>query len=451
MSGGSLNQLYSNEATVFCLNPQITYFKSVYRKHTKFAVVELHQESDSSDNRFQIGDKTINFPFPKQGELISNISLNIERNYHNNAIEINSSVANKFNASYIPDNIGTALFDEIKLKHDDFNNPIDSLTSEYINFHASLNNKRPINATYDINADHELVCNNGNNYQNMALSGGVINSRFNKTGAGWTNAAGDPVYFKKINAIVPIPFSFTKNTGSALPVFLLDKNKLSIELVKCKNFDSLFKTTDSELIIQEFKFTLIFKCIYLSEEEKQRFKSSSQEYLLEKVKYFNSDKTHLKNVQTLNIKSIANNLPIRSLYIVNNASNTSAYKDYSYNFKIRGVNLQQDYLPHEFYSKLKVLENFKGCVYKHDERNGSLSGSFTEVDNKIAYMPFALKNSEGPSGCIDTSTNQLTLDLFKDSNAIATDINDRDIDIYIVYYSILRISDKKISFPYGNI
>ena len=128
---------------------------------------------------------------------------------------------------------------------------------------------------------------------------------------------------------------------------------------------------------------------------------------------------------------------------VDNLSVTNTYKDFAYQIKIGTLSIFQDPLPHEFFSKINILENFKGNVYRHQKLNGSFSSSkFTEVDNRIAYIPFGLKNVIAPSGCINTSTNQLSLVLSKDSNA-SGDITDKDIDIYIVYHTIYILSDSK--------
>ena len=52
MTVGSLTHLYSNENTIFCLNPQITYFKSVFRKYTKFVMTDYHHTSTDNNNSF---------------------------------------------------------------------------------------------------------------------------------------------------------------------------------------------------------------------------------------------------------------------------------------------------------------------------------------------------------------------------------------------------------------
>jgi hypothetical protein len=317
-----------------------------------------------------------------------------------------------------------------------------------------LNNPRPLNSTYDTvsignSSDEpslsELVCCNGNNYQRMALSGGV-----------YATAAASTTSFGKMKAIVPIPFSFTKNIGTAFPLFLLTRPDLSI-LLQANTLTGLFHDTDADenqAKVVLFKFSLIFKYIYLSEDEKFRFISSPQEYLFEKVKYGENIGLKLKQTDRIDFRSVVPNLPVKCIYLVNKSKDKDTeiqlYNNYKYQFLIRGVYLEQKPLPHEYYSKLNIIENFKGCVYDKWYYNKVDGVTKTVVNSNIAYIPLNLKNSEGPSGCINTGTNEFKMNVIIPDSDVHT-VEQTDIDIYLVYYSIMRISENKhLSFPYGN-
>jgi len=428
MTGGSLTTLYSNENTIFCLNPQITYFKSVFRKYSKFVITDYHHTS-TDNNSFSDSMPDMTFNFPPAGDLLSKVSLQIELN----------ETSDISNCTKFPNNIGTALFENIIFKYD--NLEIDDINSEYINFTSMLNNPKSLNSTYDI-VNSTLVCNNGNNYQRMALSGGVFNRDL-----------GNNIQINKMKAIVPIPFSFTKNVGTAFPLFLLTKNDLSI-YIKSSDTHGLFNEDNSEhndTILEKFTFSLIFKYIYLYEDEKNRFKSSPQEYLLEKVKY-NSNHLRLDGKINIDFRSVVPNLPVKCIYLVNKSKDDvdkELYNNYKYQFLIRGVKLQQDSLPHEYYSKLNIIENFKGCVYDKWYYNEVVEGvKSTSINSNIAYIPLNLKNTEGPSGCINTGTNEFKMNV----STVNNPESQTNIYIYLVYYSIMRISDNQyLNFPYGNI
>ena len=40
MTAGAINVIKNNSVVIFCMNPQITFYKSVYRKYTKFVRTE---------------------------------------------------------------------------------------------------------------------------------------------------------------------------------------------------------------------------------------------------------------------------------------------------------------------------------------------------------------------------------------------------------------------------
>jgi hypothetical protein len=427
MSGGGLSQLNANEDVVFCLNPQISYFKSVYRKYTKFIISDYEVSANSV--RGNLTSEGLSFDFPAQGELLSDVSMRILKA---------DSVG-----QIIPDNIGTSLIKKVDFIYQGANqannNIVESIPAEYINIMSMLNNNRTINATYDkIGSDNSLVCNNGNNYQNMALSGGVRNNSY----------SGSHVY--NMDAIVPIPFSFTGNIGSSLPILKLDKNKLKIKITKTdKNSEDFTPEFYSSFI-----FTIILKFIYLSEEEKYRFISSDQEYLIKKIKEID---VPLKNTM-YNISTNNPSLPLTSIFIVNkSASGTGSnkiqqYDQMTYQLNLRGVDMQQTNLPHEFYSKLNIDRHFKGCIYKdyNEIDSTSFNGSYLTVENNIAYIPLALKESEGPSGCIDTSINDLKLSFNNLSNSDVT-LSNYSFRLYLIYHTIMTVKDMNIFFPYGFI
>ena len=76
-----------------------------------------------------------------------------------------------------PDDLPLFLINDITLNLLGPNFELDKLDKDYINFHAMLNNPKSNNSTYNLDSNSVLTCNDGNNYQNMSLCGGVINSK----------------------------------------------------------------------------------------------------------------------------------------------------------------------------------------------------------------------------------------------------------------------------------
>lgn len=434
MSSGSISQIHSNENIVFYLNPQITYFKSVYRKYTKFSINETEETTDQ--NAFSSSSAQIDIPINIHGDLLSEISIKMVLN-DDTGIDVETS-------NIVPYNAGTHLIDIINFKID--NLEVESVDHRYINIKGMLNNKKSINPEYNI-INNELVCINGNNYQRNSLSGSIKKYT-------------DTSLLKKLTSLLPLPFSFSRSTGTALPIFMLsDRNIPKIEIRKKTNLDS--NTIFSNGNLNKFKFSLICKFITLSEEEKYRFQSSDQIYLLEKIKLPSHHNISItSDGELISLKNRVPNLPIKTMYIYNNSINTNTdtnthyflYSKMNYEFFIRGVNLYSEPISHEYFSKLNLVENFKHCDGIHYDND---SYKKNEINNNIAFINFSLKETEGPSGSINTGMNDLSFRCSFDSSFIQISeiSNDNHIEVllYIVYYCLIRFTtDGRVIYPYGG-
>ena len=105
-------------------NPQITYFKSVYRRHTHFIVDRHKQECKAGNNANHI---------LHLGQLIKSIDL--EMNITGNGTNISST-----------HNIGTKLIKNIKLQNN--GTVIEELKGEYIEMYMELKNPRGLKTTF---------------------------------------------------------------------------------------------------------------------------------------------------------------------------------------------------------------------------------------------------------------------------------------------------------------
>ena len=429
MSSGSTAILKSNENVTFILNPSITYFKSVYRKHTKFIIHYKEEQATSDNSTFSSNKNSINIDLNGHADLLCDISLKV--------------LVDKINifkpSQPWPDDISLFLVDNITLHMVGPNFDLDKLDKDYINFNAMLNNPKSNNSTYNLNESGKLTCNDGNNYQNMALCGGVINSKKYSES------------IKKMTAIVPLPFAFSKSIGNALPLCSLNLNQTKVRIIiTCRSKEqegNKFDKNDSETnnnIIDLFQYSIISKYIFLSDEEKLRFKNSKQEYLYERVNILNSGSafTETINSEQIPISRLINNKPIKQIYLLNtNGGGSNNFNKLKYNLFINKQKMFSDNFNHEFFSKIEILNKFKGCIYNN---NSDLeNGLNTILHNNIALIDFSLKNSEGPSGCIDPDNNIIHLNIISDDNN-----NNYSIKIYIVCYYLLTISNETINYMF---
>lgn len=423
MTAGALNVIKNNSNVIFCMNPQITFFKSVYRKYTKFARTEKIYDMDGGGISKNSDD--VKITISSDGDLLSNISLNI----------VCTKFSSERNGSNIENDMGTQIFEDVTLK---VKRTAEKLSSKYINMHARLNNPISTNATYQINDEQKIICTNGNRYQNMSLCGGVINTDQN-----FSAYRSEPnCSYTNFNIIIPLPFSFSKDTGTALPVFLFweSPGDISLDVRVNQTWLNSAQSIVGENDISNIGLKAICTWYDISEYEQRRFKSSDQEYLVEKIKEKSANHS-----PSINIRGLLSNQPIKGIYLVckgtHALSDTNSilhYNNIKYQLKIGTVGLFNDFLPHTYFSKKNIYEYFIGCNYSETLTNFHS----TKIEGDVAFIPFCLKMSDGPSGCIN-SKNALDLE-------ISGNDNDKiSIDIYIIYYNILKISDKSVKYVYA--
>ena len=427
MSTASTNIINNNQDIIFFLNPSITYFKSVYRKHTKFVIT--YKEESVEGGFADSAEIPIELNF--DADLLCDISLKVTVDKSSNPLSCN-----------LPNNLQLFLIENVKFtlsgKLDDF----DILNKDYINFQAMLDNPKSLNSTYSVDETGEVTCNNGNNYQNISLCGGVQSKNDTKH------------IIKKMNAVIPLPFAFSKSIGNAIPLCALNMRNITPTIVLSRvdigqdvnNF--IFEgeqdnnsDNNNHIIRSLFKYSTITKYIFLSDSERYRFKNSKQEYLYERVNLLNSDSLDFFNNETnannININNSNNTCSIKSLFLYNKVENN--FNKNRYKIFINNQPLFTDFFNHEFFSKVEILNKFKGCIY-----DGNNSGHNVLINNNIALIDFSLKNSEGPSGSISTITNNIDL---KINNL--TEGKTFNTKIYACCYYLLSINNEEIRYVFN--
>jgi hypothetical protein len=428
MSTASTIILKNNENVTFVTNPSITYFKSVYRKYTKFTIA-YKEEQPTGNSTFKDND-SVNIDLNYNSDLLCDISLKvfINGNTKNASLDTTNDIW--------PNDIPLFLIDNIILNLTGPNFDLDVLDKDYINFHAMLNNPKSNNSTYNLDSG-KLTCNDGNNFQNMALCGGVINNKNYK----------GPI--SNMTAVIPLPFAFSKSIGNAIPLCALNLTNTKLQIIiNCsdKTVDGN-KFTDSDLnsnIIDLFNYSIISKYIFLSDEEKLRFRNSKQEYLYERVNILNNGSAFTNQSISsgiLRINTLSTNHPIKQIYLYNQQNNADIpFNKLQYNLFINNEQVYSDYFNHEFFSKVEILNKFKGSIYKS---TSPANASNTIVDNNIALIDFSLKISDGPSGCISPNNNTINLHIKTLNNN-----NKYNIKIFVVCYYILSIFNQTASFMF---
>ena len=262
-------------------NPEISYFKIVYRRHTNFSMEALEQ---SFTGEVVNAGGTTTADIVTNGDLIHNMWLDVK--FPGGLIESTNA---DFEASYTY-NTGHALIDEVSLKIG--GQTIDKHSGGFMNAHTEL-------------TDHEDAEKN-------------ILNRKRKVGIGTSPS----LVCKALQLYVPLKFWFNRHPGLALPLVAIYNQPITIDL-KTRDVRGLINSnatgahdaiaTDATLSIN---VKLYANTIYLDKEERRRFAETPQhEYLIEQVQY---QKLNFEKTVRLNF-----NYPVKELIWTIQYSSTS--------------------------------------------------------------------------------------------------------------------------------
>ena len=237
MAGGGLLQLVAYGAQDIYLtgNPQITFFKVVYRRHTNFAM--------------EAGMQTINGTIGFDSEVTSQISRSGDL-IHRMYLQINIPAVS---ATTWVEYIGLRLLREIEIEIG--GQRIDKQYSDWLYIWNALS--LPLDKQYG----YDLM-----------------------VGASVVEAAGAVLY-------VPLEFWFNRNVGLSLPLIALQYHEVKVYF-RFESQANCFATNvtpvytaapNNKNISSTLNATLWVDYIYLDTDERRRFAQLSHEYLIEQV------------------------------------------------------------------------------------------------------------------------------------------------------------------------
>ena len=299
--GGGLMQLVAYGAQDIYLtgNPQITFFKVVYRRHTNFSMESIEQtwNGDPTTGR---ATATIS----RNGDLVYRLYLQQTvtvctppPQVANDSFKGNGSCGGCCNSDYGPVvyNPGHLVIRHVEVEIG--GQRIDHQTGAWMEVWAQLTQENSA-AVLGVVGD-----NSGTKFQNMARGGGcvVLSSQTGKhsvsepvswggrEGGDALNANRLSARFTKYDAYVPLQFWFCRNPGLALPLIALQYHEVRIILQINTDFVCGPQYNGSNCqpsaCIQDN--SLYADYIYLDTDERRRFAQVSHEYLIEQVQHQN--------------------------------------------------------------------------------------------------------------------------------------------------------------------
>ena len=402
-------------------NPQITFFKSVFRRHTSFykglysdAIIDYERT-----NREPGTQKS-----PEGG--ISHGAFDLITN-----IFIEHKISNITTNNPIYANIGNSVIDTIKFKVG-ANIDLYTLSGLYMEARAELDNPYiPSNSIYPVppimnsinnsSGSNTLTCNTGSQYNINTMAGGVTGSDLDDT-----NSYSTDTFYTYPN------FYFCKEYGSSFPICALNNTKTWLE-IKYRNFDEF---TDSQKAT--LSSTVHIEYVNLSDDERLRFINDTDSYI-----YYDINEI---TFSTANIPLTLHH-PIRQLFFIgvgSNGSTTSSLStptSLSKNGSLSGIDIQinSDSLYSYVKNNLSIftkqnLRHFKG---HGRELNATPEKPYGYLDS-IGVHSFCLDNTNTPSGHL--SSNITSSILLKDDNIIIDNIK-----IYVEVIKFYKIVGGQIA------
>jgi hypothetical protein len=242
--GGGLMQLVAYGAQDIYLtgNPQITFFKVVYRRHTNFARECIQQTLNGT----VASSSRVTATISRNGDLLC--GMHLQHTLHSASV-LNESVQDLDNVEV---QIGGQLID----KH----------YGHWMEAWAELTENK---------TGREF----GTNYQlSTGMGAGVLGDHA-LTASDGDGTAGNAVQFRNISTdsrvvYTPLMFWFCRNPGLALPLIALQYHEVKVVIT----FGTLTAGTSAA-------YSLWCDYVYLDTDERRRFAQVSHEYLIEQVQH----------------------------------------------------------------------------------------------------------------------------------------------------------------------
>ena len=232
-------------------NPQITFFKAVYKRHTNFSIEAITQTFSGSPDF----GRRVTCPITRNGDLITRMYLVCKV----------TGTANGTNKWGWSPQLGHALIDNVELEVG--GSRIDKQYGDWMNIWHSLSR---------------------NNNHDAGYAAMIGDTAANTTLA--TTHADSEMY-------VPLQFFCCRNNGLALPLISLQYHDVRVNFEfsaasACVQYEGAAAPTVSMASCE-----LLVDFVFLDSEERKRFAQSSHEYLIEQVQFTGSESVNATSVK----------------------------------------------------------------------------------------------------------------------------------------------------------
>ena len=429
--GGGLLQLvaYGAQDVYLTGNPQITFFKVVYRRHTNFAIEAIEQTPTGSNS---LGSR-VSFQITRNGDLIHRV-------YFYGVITAGTSTTATDAVALVP-NFGQKLLKTIELEIG--GQRIDKHYSEWLYIWNELS----------------LPIGKRTGYNTMV-------------GANARNVSTKLVQGQGYELYIPLEFWFCRNVGLALPLIALQYHEVKINIeyesetlmkdVKSTNYtfqeeskttpaanNALTTLSTTNITLKLEKATLWVDYIFLDTDERRRFAQLSHEYLIEQLQFTGADSITSSGESMKSIRMNFNHPCKELIWTIKNTADSIYWNNYSTGGHMGNNNDHLDSTNPVTSAKIMLNGNDRFATRKGDYF--SLVQPYQHHENTpdkfhqgINVYSFALKPEEHqPSGTLNMSRiDTAVLSLSSQTTGV--------ISIYAVNYNVLRILSGMGGLAYSN-
>jgi len=281
MTGGLMQLVaYGAQDVYLTGNPQITFFKVVYRRHTNFSMEAIEQTFNGTADF----GKKVTCTVSRNGDLIHRIYLQVT------LPRVESTVSSAF-FRWV-NFIGHFLIKSVEVQIG--GQRIDKQYGDWLTIWNELSIPPGLKAGYD----------------------NMVGNTVALTGTGLNRTEATTLY-------VPLQFWFCRNPGLALPLIALQYHEVKIELEFRPKAECYVSTAGSlnscgvsvngnldAFCVPSLEYASLFiDYIYLDTDERRRFAQTSHEYLIEQLQFTGDESTVNTNVKVkLNL-----NHPVKEL------------------------------------------------------------------------------------------------------------------------------------------
>ena len=435
--GGGLVQLaaYGSQDVYLTTNPEITYFKAVYRRYTNFSMESIIQLVDGNIN---FGGN-ITIVVARNGDLLGNTVVQVS--LPNPSLYVNSPES--FSYFGWIQGVGNYLIKSVNIEIG--GQQIDEHYGQWMDIWSQLN----ISAAQT------------NGY------GTMVGKNFNS--ATWQpyNASYEPGSRLQI----PLLFWYCRNPGLAIPIIALQYHEIKLK-ISFENFTNLIVAVNNGMYQEPVlngllpqlnnQFQMWNTYYYLDTLERRKFAQNPHEYLIEQVQNQSGNVTSSTGENYIRINL---NHPTKELIWVFNRNGTNAPScDFSIGTEIIPNGTPAQFAPmYNFKLLINGTDRFKERVGEYFRLNQNYDHHTNIPNNYIYCYSFALRPEEHqPSGTCNFSridTSQMYFNLRNTNTSpgnLDTPLPLEDYtelpgyNLYAPSYNILRIMGGMGGLSYSN-